>query len=344
MNFRLEEKKERVFKLLVEEYIRSAHPIGSKYLAKKYRLGLSPATIRNYFAYLEKYGLIIQPHTSAGRIPTDLGFRYYVNYLIQPQSYVKKWQKKLWEIIRENSFSLEDLIEQAPKILSQLSHQIGILLRPGLGEQVLKDLYFLRLDSERILAIFIFEDGGIEHKIVKNCYKLNASDLYRLNNYLSQIIRGKTLVSLRTYLLEQIQDRSRSVNYEMVKIWKLSEELLPSDYADLQVSGESYLTNKPEFAQVKHLEEVLQLLEDQRLLIQLLDEAMKNPGVRVMIGKEHPYPQLYNLSIITANYFNKEGKALGSIGILGPKRMDYENLISLVSFFSQTINEYIWRH
>ena len=344
MNFRLQEKKELVLKLLIEEYIRSARPIGSKYLAKKYQLGLSPATIRNYFAQLEEYGLITQPHPSAGRVPTDFGFRYYVNYLIQPEALGKKWREKIRDIVVENALSPEELIEKAPKILSQLSHQIGILLRPWLGELVLKDLYFLRLDSQRILAIFIFEDGSIEHKIIKDQSTLKAPDLYRLNNYLSQIARGKTLLSLRTYLLEQIKNQSRSVNYEMVKIWKLSEDLLPEHYADLQVAGESYLANNPEFAQAKPLEEVLQLLEDQKLLIQLLDETMKNPGVRVLIGTEQPYPQLHNLSIITANYFNKEGRALGSIGILGPRRMDYENLISLVSLFSQTLNEYFWRH
>ncbi len=336
MNFRLNYKKERVLKLLIEEYIKSARPVGSKYLARLKNLGLSPASVRNYFAEFEELGLVFQPHPSAGRVPTDLGFRYYVNYLIKPHLLEEKWEPAVKSLFSQLDTSPETFMQQIPKVLSQLSHQIGILLRPWFEQVPLNDIYLLKLDFRRILIIFIFEDQTVEHKILKNKYKLKPSDLHRLNNYLSRIARGKTLLELKALLLDELKSSSHQ-NLEVLKLWKLSEDIAPEG-AGLCIAGGSNLASYPEFAGDK-LKEVLRVLEDRKILIQLLDESLKCSGVRVVIGKEHPFPQMHSLAMITVNYFNKECKPIGSVGVIGPKRMDYENIISLVNYIAQTISE-----
>jgi len=345
MNFRLESKKDAVFKRMIHEYIRSAKPVGSKIIAQKKGLDLSSATIRNYFAEFEDWGLVSQPHPSAGRVPTDLGFRYYVNHLTRPAVYDEESAAAVRGFFQETASDLENLTRQTPKILSQLSRQIGLLARPKLEGARLKEIHFLRLDAKRILAIFIFQNEMVENRVLRNQAELGGFDLHRLSNYLNQIGRGKTLLEVRNSLLDELKAQGRNQSQEMKRLWELSEELIRSQTKPgLEIDGESNLANNPEFNQPQKLEPVLKLLEDQRILLDLVDQSLSLSGVKVTIGSEHPYPEMRELAMITTNYLNREGRPLGSIGIIGPKRIDYEKLISLVSCLARMISEYLRMH
>jgi len=341
MDFRLEDKKESVFKTLVQEYVQFAKPVSSGLIAKKSNLGLSPATIRNYFAEFEELGLVFQPHPSAGRVPTDLGFRYYVNYLVNWEALDTESATRIRSFF-EKSEEIDSLMSKVPGMLSQLSRQIGILLLPKLEEERLREIHFLWLDVNRILAIFIYQGQIIEHRVLKNQMGLKLGDLHRLTNYLNQLVKGKTLLELRTYLLEEMKAPGGNQSQELKKLWGLSEELVKSrSQRTLSIEGKSNLANHPEFKQAEKLEMVLKALEDQRILLELLEESVRTPGVRVSIGKEHLYPELQGLAMITSGYFNSRGKSMGNIGVLGPKRMDYERLIPLVRYTSQVIGEFL---
>jgi len=341
MDFRLENKKESVFKTLVQEYVQFAKPVSSELVSKKSNLGLSPATIRNYFAEFEDLGLVFQPHPSAGRMPTDLGLRYYVNYLVKWEAQDTESASRIRSFFEESE-EIDSLISRAPGILSQLSRQIGILLLPRLEEERLREVHFLWLGANRILAIFIYQGQIIEHRVLKNQTGLKPGDLHRISNYLNQLVKGKTLLELRAYLLEEMKAQGRNQSQELKKLWGLSEELVKArSQRTLSIEGKSNLANHPEFKQTDKLEMVLKALEDQRILLELLEESVRTPGLRVSIGREHFYPELQGLAMITSNYFNSRGRSMGNIGVLGPKRMDYEKLIPLVRYTSQVIGEFL---
>ena len=342
---KMDSKKEQVFKRTVLEYIQSARPVASKTVAEKTGLGLSPATIRNYFSEFEELGLVSQPHTSAGRVPTDSGFRYYVDNLTRPELLNQERVSAVRKIFEPSGPDLENFTRQTPRIISRLSKLIGLLAGPGMRESRLREIHFLRLDAGRILAIFIFEDEIVENQILKNQERLSGHDLQRLSGYLNQISRGKTLLELRNYLLEQLKTQGRRQSLEMRKLWELSDEIISSrTRTGVSIEGASNLANYPEFNDPDKLEEVLRLLEDQRILLDLLNQGLKNSGLRVVIGKEHPYPEMRELTMIAQSYCSREGRPIGSVGIIGPKRMDYEKSISLVSYIAGAISEYLRMH
>lgn len=341
----MENKKEQVFKRMVLEYIHSARPVGSKAVARKTIPGLSPATVRNYFSEFEDLGLVSKPHTSAGRVPTDSGFRYYVDNLTRPELLNGERVLAVREILESNGPDLENLARRTPRLISRLSRLIGLLAGPRLQESRLREIHFLRLDQARILAIFIFQDEMIENQVLKIQDRLSGHDLQRLSGYLNQVGRGKTMVELRSYLLEQLKTQGRRQNQEMRRLWELSQEIIKTRVqAGVSIEGASNLANYPEFNDPDKLEEVLKLLEDQRILVDLLDQSLKNSGVQVVIGKEHSCPQMRELAMITQSYCNREGRPIGSVGIIGPKRLDYEKSISLVSYIAGAISQYLRIH
>jgi len=345
MNSRLEHKKEQVLKGMIREYVHSARPVGSKVISATSGLGLSPATIRNYFAEFEELGLASHPHTSAGRVPTDQGFRYYVDHLAQPEIPDQNGIRALRQAFAAGASSVETLTRQTPRILSRISRQIGILVGPRLEESILREIHFLKLDPNRILGIFIFQDEMVENRVLKNKEELTGIDLHRLSGYLNQIARGKTLVELRNFLLGELQAQGRNQNLRMRMLFEFSEQMLRGQVqAEINIEGKSNLANNPEFNAPAKLEEVLKLLEDQQTLLDLLDQSLAEPGVRVTIGAENRHPQMRELTVITAGYKNRGGKPIGSIGVIGPKRMDYEKLISLVSYLARMISESLREH
>jgi heat-inducible transcriptional repressor len=345
MNLNMDSRKELVFKRMVLEYISSARPVGSKMVAQRSMLGLSPATIRNYFSEFEKLGLVEKPHTSAGRVPTDSGFRYYVDHLARTGLLDRERVSGIRKILESGGPDRENFTRQTPRIISRLSRLIGILTGPEMKESRLREIHFLRLDPGRILAIFIFLDEMIENQILKNQESLSGPDLQRLSAYLNRISRGKTLLEVRNYLLEQLKSQGRRQSQEMRKLWELSEQIFNTSMSGgVSIEGASNLANCPEFSDPDKYEELLGMLEDQRVLVELLDQSLKNSGVRVVIGNEHPFPAMRGLALVCQSYCGREGKPIGSVGIIGPKRMDYEKTISLVSSVAGAITEYMRLH
>jgi heat-inducible transcriptional repressor len=342
MNTRLEYKKEQILKEMIQEYVQSARPVGSKLISQTSGLGLSPATIRNYFASFEELGLVSRPHHSAGRVPTDLGFRYFVDYLATSEAPDQKGIQDLRRLLAAGASSLETLTRQTPEILSRVSHQIGFLATPRLEQAVLREIHFLKLDTRKILGIFIFRDELVENQVLKSKEQLSGHDLARISAYLNKIAPGKTLVELRNFLLAELKAQGRNPNLQMRMLFELSEQMLREKArASLNIQGQSNLANNPEFKTPDKLEEVLKLLEDQQILLELIEQTLAKPGVRVAIGAENPLPQMRELTLITAGYKNRSGKTIGSIGVLGPKRMDYGKLIALVSSLSEIISEHL---
>jgi len=342
---RMGNKREQVLKRMVREYVRSARPVPSSAIAGKSGPGFSPATIRNYYAEFEELGLVFQPHPSAGRVPTDLGFRYFVDNLTRPEILDQEQAPGIRQFFERDAAGIEDVTRHAPRLLSRISRQLALMVGPKLDQSRLREIHFLRLDPTRLIAIFIFQGELVENRILRDKDKLSGADLHRLSGYLNQVGRGKTLLELRNYLLEELKAQGRNQNRQTRRLFEFSEEIIRGQVrAEINIEGQSNLANNPEFNAPEKLEEVLRLLEDQQILLELMEQTLSGTGANVIIGREHPFPQMRELAMITAGYFNRAGKPAGKVAVIGPKRMDYENLIPLVSYMARMMSEFLRMH
>ena len=329
---------------VIQSYVETAEPAGSRTLARRFGLGVSPATIRNTMSDLEEKGYLFHPHTSAGRIPTDKAYRVYVDNLLQVPNLTAQERERLHEQLhRDGKSAIETILRRAAQSLGVLTQELGVALGPRLDQTVLQRLELVRLSSERLLMVLTLTGGAMRTIYVEVRGEIADNAVAEVSWVLNERLAGLTLREIRSSLGARVRDTASSEAQELLNIFVQEGEQLfdvggsRADDSALVLGQTSLLAEQPEFASQQSLRRLLQLTETRQDLAELLRQRSGTPGLRITIGNEHDDPRLENFTVVTAEYH--AGPLSGVIGVIGPTRMPYEKVIAMVNHTSSLISD-----
>ncbi|HEY5124351.1 MAG TPA: heat-inducible transcriptional repressor HrcA [Ignavibacteria bacterium] len=337
----LSHREKEVLRYIVENFVKSALPVGSRSISKQTDLNLSSATIRNVMSDLEEMELLSTPHTSAGRIPTDKGYRFYVNSLMAKDNLSESeiaFLKSQIEEIKSGVPGSDDIYIETSKILGKISHQLAVVSQPFLKSGILEKLDIIRLSSNKILVVINIKSGFVKTVILEIDSDISKAKVDKLSAFLNEKLKGLTLKVIRETFEDRVKDY-QSQNPELVQMFINSIDEL-YDEGDkgnkIYIGGTGEVIMQPEFDDPKNFRNIIELTEDKNLVLHIF-QNLEEEKVSVSIGNENPDLKLKDYSIICSNY--NIGEIHGNIGILGPKRMNYSKMISLIEYTSKLISE-----
>lgn len=337
----LNEREERVLEAVIRTYVETAEPAGSRTVAKRFGLGVSAATIRNAMADLEEKGFLFHPHTSAGRIPTDLAYRYYVNTLMRPVRLTPAEQRLLRkELSDEQSGPIERVIRRAAQVLGLLTGELGVAIAPRLDEVILEKLELVSISSEKVLMVLTLRGGVVRTVYVDLPVSVPNETLVSVAMILNERLAGQSLANVRVTLPERLRDAGASgAATELLNVFLQSAEgaLGAGEGDDVHLGRTSVVANQPEFAREDRLKGLIELTEERELLKDILSTREHQSLPMITIGAENPNPRLNNFTLVTSEY--KLGNVSGVLGILGPTRMPYEKVAAIVEHTSRLMSE-----
>lgn len=326
---------------IVEEFVQTAEPVGSRYLMKKRRFDISPATIRNVMADLEDLGYLAQPHTSAGRQPTDKGYRYYVDHLMPAEPLPLPERRRLRrQVAGSEPLDLAGLLETASRALSSAARQVGVVVAPRFETNVFRRIDFVLLREGRVLVILVSQSGVVHHRPIEAPEIRSQDELDQMANYLNGLLHDLPLQQVKeTIRGEMATDKALydSLLQKALALGSLALEQPPADEG-LYLGDPAALLGHPEFASSRRLRSIFEAFEKKGVLLSLLERAAAARGPQVLIGEENPVADLRDCTIVTASY-GRAGSAQGSLGVIGPTRMDYARVIGLVEFTARLLGE-----
>ncbi len=333
MGPRIDERATHVLRHIIDEYVATAEPVGSRTISKKMGLALSPATIRNIMADLEEMGFLAQPHTSAGRIPTGLGFRYYIDNLLHLRSLQQGELNQLNMAVQEGGATADELVRHMSRLLANLACQASVVIVSRPDQQRLRSVNLLRAAVDKILLVAVMQGGYVQHRLIEGEPDITPGDLEKINAYLNELAAGLTLPQLRVRILGEL--RKEKARYDRVMHRALAvgaRALSDSGPAEVFVEGRANILDQPEFTEdVQRLKRILRAFEEKTVIFRLLDRAMGSQAIQVSIGSENPVEDLGDISVVASGY-RQGDSAVGSIGLIGPVRMDYSRVIPLVEY------------
>lgn len=330
----LDERSKLLLKALVERYIAEGQPVGSRTLSKAAGLDLSPATIRNVMSDLEELGLVTSPHTSAGRIPTARGYRYFVDTMLT----VRRSELSALQVLPQapalTAEQPRQVINQAAQLLSQLSHFVGVVRVPR-RPVVFRHIEFLRLSERRVLVILVTPEGEVQNRILHPSTEFTQEQLQTAANYLNAHYAGLTLDAVRERLRGEVDALRGEIAGLMVRAVEASSEAAQQD--DVVIAGERNLLEVDDFARdMGHLRRLFELFEEKTQVMRLLDISSQADGVRIFIGGESQAVPFEELSVVSAP-FEVDGEVVGTLGVIGPQRMPYERMIQIVDITAKLV-------
>ncbi len=336
----LDSRAAELLKLLVERYIHDGQPVGSRTLSRMAALGLSPATIRNVMADLDELGFVASPHTSAGRIPTTRGYRYFVNNMLAPEPLSEHEREHIVDtLVPHRARSEADLVQAASALLSQLSHMAGVVTVPRRNLAILRQVEFLPLSGNRVLAILVVNQAEVQNRVIHTERPYGADELGRYAAMLNEQFAGRDLVSLRNALMSDALDTQSRLNLHLRDAASMAEQAVTGERApDYVLAGGSNLMGFQELADVQRLRGLFDALDRKRDLLNLFDQCLGADGVQIFIGDESGYQVLDECSVVTAPYF-VEGQVAGVLGVIGPTRMAYRRIIPLVQETARVLTQ-----
>ncbi len=333
------DRSRRVLAALVREFIASGEPVASSSLVTAAGLGVSSATVRNILARLEDEGYVQQPHTSAGRIPTDRGYRFYVDQLLESKRPGRAADAVEARLRRDTPAPLVDaVLSQVSHLLSQSSRHVGFALRPAHEAAVFDRVEFVPLSTSRVLVVIVARGGHVLQKIITTTEALSADDLRAAANYLNEEFSGLPLVKAREAVLERIREERVLYDALLARALRLGTSTfdeLPDDRT-LYVEGAASLLDEADGLTMSTLQVLLQMIDEKQRLVVLLDEYIDGPGLTIVIGAEHPDPSLRWFSLVASTYH--DGIGTGTVGVIGPTRMRYSRAITVVDGAAQAIS------
>ncbi|MFH0924530.1 MAG: heat-inducible transcriptional repressor HrcA [bacterium] len=340
----LNERYRSVLFAIIKSYISSGEPIGSRAVVKNYNFGLSSATIRNIMADLEDYGFLQHPHTSAGRVPTDYGFRLYVNKLHDSYKVSKVEIKKFVKRFSCDSQNeaVPNLMKEASRMLSSLSHCISFVSAPKLKDIILKHINFIELNNNQVLIVFVSQSGIIQNKIVIVEEPVSQRALTRMSTFINHKFYGLSLEAIRKKIFELMEEEKNLYDQLLKKIFELSRQLLEEDKeTQIYIEGKENLFSQPEFVvDIKKMKKIFAAFEKKSKICALLDKCIQEEGLHVIIGQENELEEMQDCSMIISTYKN-DSNSLGTVGIIGPKRMAYSKLLTIVDCTAKVLTERI---
>ncbi len=336
----LDERKAYILATVVYEYVASAEPVASQTLTHKYHLGVSPATVRNEMAELEAGGYLVQPHTSAGRIPSDAGYRTFVDELMHPEGLTAAERRQIRDELRDARSELDDLIDQTTRLLGRLSNSLAFVTKPQAEMQVFKHIQLISIGPRTGVAIVVTSFGVSAQNLFELTSDVSAEDLTKLSSAMNQKFTGHML-----------SDVKESEIANLISELKLSEELRGAVTAAMQsarsseapaiaAAGAQNLLDQPEFRDARKLRSILRIVEEQRTLYDIVADAMDNDVASVKIGRELGSEELADLSVVTVPY-RFGPRAIGMLSILGPRRMPYARLMALAAGTAKSLSQRI---
>ena len=334
---KLSERAQYLFKALVELYIRGGQPVGSRTLARDAGLELSPATIRNVMADLEDMGLIRAPHTSAGRVPTTLGFRLFVDKLLTVKELPSSEVKRLCADLSAE-MDTQSLLEKTSKILSEVTSFAGLVMIPRAEQQAFRHVEFLPLADNRVLAVIVVNQDEIQNRIIRTERQYTPVELQEAANYLNQAFAGRELRAVREKLLGEMAMAKEEMTRLMQTAIEMGHKVFKENEkrADYLLAGQTKLMGVQDLSNVDRLRRLFEAFTQKRDVLHLLDEAMKAHGVQIFIGEESGYQFLDGCSMVISPY-EVEGQVLGVLGVIGPTRMAYERVIPIVDLTAKVL-------
>lgn len=334
----LNPRAEVLLKTLIERYIVEGQPVGSRTLAKHTGLELSPATIRNIMSDLEELGLVRSPHTSAGRVPTELGYRFFVDSLLTVRPLESEQLRRIEDDLAAGH-DPQQLLESVSQLLSQITKLTGIVRVPRREQAAFRHLEFLHLSPRRILAILVTQDGRVHNRILQPERLYYQSELVEAANYFNETYSGMQLTEVKQALVAALQKDSEDMQAVMRAAVQMAHQVFVEDQKredEVVVSGESNLFGIPDLGSAR-LRQLFDTFNTKQDLMQLLDQSMRAGGVQIFIGGESGYEALQECSFVTASY-QLDGRVVGTLGVIGPTRMPYDQVISIVDVTARLLS------
>ncbi len=336
----LNERKEQILRAVVVNYIKTAEPVGSRTVARTHPGGLSSATIRNEMADLEEMGYLVQPHTSAGRIPSQRGYRYYVDNLMDLNELSEDVEEKISSSLSAGKMrEIEQIIMNSTRVLSTATNQTSLIMGPQFKKSAFHQLRILPLDEKRGLVVLITDTGFIKNKVIDFQHQLSQSELQQVVSYLNQKLYGLTIDQVTTSLINELKrDLFRRLEILEQAFILLEESLKEEKQIRVFLGGTTNILNQPEFKDVDKIRRMLNLFEQEPLLFKILEDNSSEDDIVVRIGSENEFEDIKECTLITANY-RIHDKTLGTLGVLGPTRMDYGKVISVMRRLVNQLNQ-----
>lgn len=336
----LNERAQQLLKRLVEHYIRDGQPVGSRTLSRDVGLTLSAATIRNVMADLESLGFVTSPHTSAGRIPTDKGYRFFVDTLLRYEPLDDARIAQIQSHLGEHVDNPKALVAAASRMLSSVTRLAGVVTLPRQSHASLSQIEFIPLSDNRVLAVLVVNGREVQNRIVQLERRYSPDELRRASNYLNQELAGKELATIRDHLVAQLKETREHLNELMLDAIRLAQQAVdvPSTGARMEyvMAGETNLMDFAELSNVEKLRRLFDAFTQQRDILNLLDHSLKADGVQIFIGHESGHTILDDCSIVTAPY-TLDQEVVGVLGVIGPTRMAYERVIPIVDITAKLL-------
>lgn len=334
----LNERAQHLLKTLVEQYIEDGHPVGSKSLVNAAKVDVSPATIRNVMASLEDMGFVESPHTSAGRVPTVQGYRFFVDSLISTQN-LDPARIQNFEIQLDEQKDTQSLITGVSEYLSGITSLAGIVTLPRMKHMELRQVEFLPLDDNRILAILVTNQQEVQNRVLQLHRSYSPIELNQIAEFLNTRFSGKDLRQIRKDMLQELKADQQSMNKMMRAAIDMAEELFvdEDESEDYVVAGELKLMEFEELSNINSLRDIFEAFNKKREMIHLLDKCVDAQGVKIFIGEESGYKVLGECSVVTSSY-SAEGEPLGVLGVIGPTRIPYKKVIPIVDVTAKLLS------
>jgi heat-inducible transcriptional repressor len=333
------DRAQRILRILVEHYIREGSPVGSRTLSKRSGLELSPATIRNVMADLEDLGFVASPHTSAGRVPTAKGYRFFVDTLIKLRPPAKEEVARLQHrLVDEVPLNSKSIAESASSALSALTSLAGVVTIPRQTHVILRQVEFLPLSERRVLAILVTNDSEVENRILNMDRDYSADELRRAANYLNENFARRDLTDIRARILDELSNTRETMNQMMIDAISIAQMAFGSDkeHAEFVMSGETKLMDFNELSNIDTLKHLFEAFHLQQEILRLLDRSIAAHGVQIFIGEESGFEIFDECSVIAAPY-RVDDDIVGVLGVIGPTRMAYERVIPIVDITAKLV-------
>ena len=331
----LDTRKQTLLRYVVHDYVATAEPVASKRLVMRYRLQVKSATVRHELAEMSEMGYLRQPHTSAGRIPSDLGYRVYVDYLMPPERPLPGAYEQARWLQRRVGVELEEILRQTCRILASVTQYTAVASAPESEQVSVRQVLLTQLDKRHVLMVAVMTDGSVQHRILDVPGPVVPTQLSMVSDLLTRhaVKRRESAVALAP------PPEAREVSELLTRAAAVLEDMLrPEDTDAVVVEGASHMARQPEFRDSEKLEPILGFLEERRSLIEVLRRAAARSCVTVMIGQESPEPSLQECSVVAARYRAGSG-CCGAIGVIGPTRMEYRFAIPTVGLLAETLSQ-----
>ena len=337
MNTVLSTRSRQILEAIVEDYIATAEPVGSSAVTRRHAMTLSPATVRNVMANLEEMGLLTSPHTSAGRIPTEKAYRFYVDSLVALRQVTRDEKKQIIRRCRQAGSGLSEILKETSRTLSSLSNYMGIVVTPSFTSDVFRHIEFIHLGTRKVLAILISRNGSVQNRLIETDDDFSAHDLVTMGNYLNELMKGLTIFQARSRILEEMNKEKNHYDHLMSQALNISRQAVTMEDDEIFIEGQARILDQPEFSDVRIMQDLYRAFEQKGSLLRLLSGCMTSEGVQIYIGSETQVSQSAGVSLITSRFVTSSN-TVGLLGVIGPTRMGYSTVIPIVDYTARLVN------